>query len=442
MTDRPWTLQDGANRKRDMMALATELFPIHRTLVNQGYSDSLDIIRRELDIEVLRVPSGTAVWDWIVPNAWDVNEAYIENLQGHRLVDFADSNLHLSAYSVPFEGMVSRAELLEHVRTAPDRPDAIPYNFLYYRRDWEFNVAHDDLAKFTDDAYRVHIDVSERPGALEIGCCHLPGTSKRELLVSTYLCHPSLANDNLSGVVVAVALFRLLAAMPERRYTYRLVIVPETIGAISYLSQFEDRLADVLGAYVVNSCGNRAGITYKRSYFGDARVDRVATHVLRHYTEGASVRDWRPFGSDERQFNAPGVRIPAGGFTRSPTTEFPEYHTSKDTLDVLSDDALLDSLQTLYRFVQVLERDVTYANAYRGEPCFARHEIEYPRYHEDKDDQRKYIVKKLVHEFDGSQSLLEIADKWDIPMDQAAFVADQFCAAGLVRPVDDDGDGR
>ena len=436
MADKPWTIEDSSGPKRDMTALARALYPIHRTLVNRGYADSLDIIRRQLSLDVLEYPSGTAVWDWVIPHSWDVNEAYIEDSRGRRLVDFADNNLHLSAYSVPFQGTVSRAELLEHINSLEDRPDAIPYNYLYYRRDWQFNVAHRDLANFTDDQYRVHVDVTEQPGTLKIGCCHLPGASKKELLFSTYLCHPSMANDNLSGVVVAVELFKLLSKMQQRRYSYRLIIVPETIGAIAYLAHHEDSLDDVKGVYVVYYCGDRGPIHYKRSFRKDALIDRVATHVLRHYTNGAVVRKWKPFGSDERQYSAPGVRLPAGGFTRTPAGEFREYHTSRDTLDVLSEDALLDSVQTLYRFVQVWERDVTYANLYKGEPCLAKHQIAYPSHHEDKADEASYLVKKLMHDFDGTHSLLDMADKWDAPFDQVELIAKQFASAGLVKPAE------
>jgi len=417
-----------------MMELAGQLFPIHRTLVNQGYADSLEIIRQQLPLDIEEYPSGMEVYDWIIPDSWDVNEAYIEDMQGNRLVDFADNNLHLSAYSIPFQGVIPKEELLQHIRSLEDQPEAIPYNFLYYRQDWEFNIAHRELNKFTDSQYRVHIDVDAKPGTLKIGQCYLPGESKKELLFSTYLCHPSLANDNLAGVVVAVELFKQLAKIKNRRHSYRLIIIPETIGAITYLANHEDRIKDTLGAYVVYDCGDSGNITYKKSYFENAQVDRVAEHVLKHFSKNASIRGWHPSGSDERQYNAPGVRIPAGSFMRTPAGEFQEYHTSKDTLDIFSEAGLLDSVQTLYRFVQLWEQDLTYTNNYKGEPCFSRHQIPYPSFHRDRGNEAKQIVKKMIFEFDGSLSLLEIADKWNIPFDQVEFVANQFYKAGLVKP--------
>jgi aminopeptidase-like protein len=433
MTATGWDLDEGAQRGRDMMALARALFPVHRTLVNRGYDESLELIGRVLPLDVLAYPSGTPVWDWVVPDAWDVNEAWIEDSRGTRLVDFAANSLHLSAYSEPFDGTVSREELLAHVRTLPDQPDAIPYNVLYYRGGWEFNVAHRHLARFTDDRYRVRIDVSTGPGALKVACCHLPGRSRREVLFSTYLCHPSLANDNISGVVTAVELFKALSALSRRRYSYRLLIGPETIGAITWLAHHEAHLADVSGVYTVYDCGDRGPIHYKRSFLGDAYVDRVAEHVLEHHVPGAVIRDWVPYGSDERQYAAPGVRLPAGAFTRTPAGEFPEYHTSLDTLALLSADALLESVRTLYRFVGVWERDLTWVNTYKGEPCLARHRIRYPSHFGDRGDESKFLVKKVMHELDGEHSVLDIARKWGAPFDQVDALVRQFEAAGLVR---------
>ncbi len=431
---RVWTTPDGQTAIREMMDLAHELFPIHRTLVNDGFARSLDLIRRHLNLEVLEYPSGQEVWDWQIPPAWDVNEAYVEDLKGNRLVDFADNNLHLSAYSIPFDGEVSREELFQHLSWIEDRPTAIPYNYLYYRRDWQFNVAYDRLGRFTDSRYHVRIDVDLRPGTLKIGCCHLPGESDREVVFSTYLCHPSLANDNLSGVVTAVELFKWLAAIEGRRYSYRLLIVPETIGAITYLAHHEESIRRILGAYVVYDCGDRGPIHYKRSYFGDALVDRVAEHVLRHYTDDARIRPWYPGGSDERQFNAPGVRVPAGALTRTPAGEYPEYHTSLDTLDTLSSDCLFESAATLFRFVQVIERDRVYVNRYKGEPCVSRHGLAYPAQRQDEREETKFLVKKCMHEFDGRHSLLQIADKWGAPFDQVDAIAEDFVRAGLIEP--------
>jgi aminopeptidase-like protein len=431
----PWMLTDGSQRKQSMMALAKELFPIHRTLINRGYDRSLEIIQQALPLDVTEYPSGTAVWDWTVPNAWDVNEAYVEDSQGRRLIDFADSNLHLSAYSLPFDGEVTRDELLEHLAWIESQPDAIPYGYLYYQRDWQFNIAYRDLERFTDDRYRVRIDVDERPGALKVGCCYLPGSSEQEVLFSTYLCHPSLANDNLSGVVVAVELFKALSQLKDRRCSYRLLILPETIGAITWLAHHGDLFENIVGGYVVYDCGDPGSVTYKRSYCQDAVVDRAAAHVLKHYSHDASVRPWHPSGSDERQYNAPGVRIPTGSFMRTPAGEFSQYHTSLDTLDVLSPDALLDSVQMLYDIAEVIDSNIVPVNLYKGEPCFSKYNITYPSFREDQHDESRYLVKKMIYEFDGTQSLLDIADKLDTPFDQIQFLADQFHSVGLIRPI-------
>jgi len=433
----PWALPNAEESQRAMMALAEELFPIHRTLVNRGYARSLEIIQRDLPVEVLEYSSGTQVYDWVIPNAWDVNEAYIEDTKGNRLVDFASNNLHLSAYSTAYDGIVDRDELLEHLKWIEQQPDAIPYNYLYYNRGWQFNIAYKDLARFTDDRYHVHIDVDERPGTLKIGSCYLPGRCATEILFSTYLCHPSLANDNLSGVIVAVELFKRLSQLQDRRYSYRLLIVPETIGAITWLAHHERAFGRILGAYVVYDCGNSGAMHYKKSFVGNALIDRVALHVLKYYADHGVVLDWLPYGSDERQYSAPGVRLPAGALTRTPPAEFAEYHTSKDTLDVLREESLMNSLQTIYRCVQIAERNIVYRNLYKGEPCLSRHQIRYPAPTENKDRDDVYLVKKVMHDIDGTKSLLDMAESWNAPFHKVETIADWFVEAGLICPTPD-----
>lgn len=433
-----WSIPDLDGRRMALMDLAQQLFPIHRTLVNRGFDQSLEILQQHLPLTIDGYRSGTAVWDWVIPNAWDVNEAWIERLDGERLVDFRDSNIHLSAYSVPFDGVVTHEDLLKHVAIHPDLPDAIPYNYLYYNRDWQFNVTHHQFARFTDDHYRVRIDIDERPGELKVGSYRLPGETDDEFIISTYLCHPSMANDNLSGVLVATELMRQLSRLPRRRQTWRLLILPETIGVLTWLSHNEELLPRIRGAYTVYNCGDSGPITYKQSWFPGADVDVAAAHVLRHYpTLGGEARviPWHPSGSDERQFNAPGVRIAGGSFMRTPPGEFAEYHTSLDTLDILDPDALLDSVQTLFRICRVHDENRILAPTYRGEPCFSRHEIEYPSYYDDRGDESKMLVKKLIYELDGRRSLLEIADRWNEPLHRVVDIVRSFERAGLAREV-------
>jgi aminopeptidase-like protein len=420
--------------KSSMFSLAEKLFPIHRTLVNKGFSKSLEIINQDLNIEILEYSSGSKVWDWEVPNAWDVNDAYIADTLGNKLVDFTENNLHLSAYSQAFSGKVSRDELFKHLNYIKDYPSAIPYNYLYYNKDrWEFNIAYNTLKYFTDDYYEVYIDVQNKPGRLKIGSYYLSGQSEKEILISTYMCHPSMANDNISGVVVSVEFFKLLSVQKKLKYSYRLLIQPETIGAITWLANHEATIPDIIGGYVVCTCGDCGSMTYKESYFGDAIVDRIASHVLRYYCPDARIQNFNPSGSDERQYNAPGVRIPVGSLMRSSHGEFKQYHTSLDDLNLISGDALFHTLSILLKIIEVLEKNATYKNRYRGEPCFSKYPITYPQYTWGQKNLKKNVLKILASELDGRLDLLGIADKWELPFFTVSEVADQFASLGLVE---------
>ncbi len=420
------------NAGPDMMRLAAELFPIHRTLVNSGYDRSLDIIGREIPLQIEAYPSGAKAWDWTIPMAWDVREAWVEDMDGRRLVDFADSNLHLAAYSEPFSGEVTREELFTHLSFLENQPSAIPFRYRYYTGGWEFCVRHDDLERFASDRYRVMVDVNVRPGELKAASCVIPGRTNHEILFTTYLCHPSLANDNLSGVVAGVNLFKHLLG-GEYHHTLRLLIVPETVGAIAWMAHNEDKLRDIAGGYVVYDCGDRANVSYKKSYFGDSRVDRAALHAMSRRESPGAVFEWSPHGSDERQFNAPGVRLPFGCVMRSGASSYPQYHTSLDTLDILSADSLADTVAFLAEALFILDNDLLYENTYRAEPFISAHDIVYPEYTFGKAQGKVDIVKAMIHELDGTNTLLDIAEKWGFRFEDVHEIAQAFKTAGLVR---------
>lgn len=418
-----------------MLRLAERLFPLHRTLVNRGYDASLRILQESLPLDIQAYPSGTPVWDWIIPQAWDVREAWVETLDGERLVDYADNILHLAAYSRPFSGEVSREELLPHLHSIPELPEAIPYDYLYYREDWRFCIPHSRLSRFDRDRYRVRVDVDLRPGELKAASCVIPGEIDQEIVFATYLCHPNLANDNLSGVVACTQLFqRLLREGVAPRHTLRLLIVPETIGAIAWLAHNEDAQRRIIGGFNVYDCGDRQPISYKRSSFGEARADRAAEFCLRRNHAAARILPWSPHGSDERQFNAPGVRLPFGAVMRGGAAGYPEYHTSLDTLDVLSAEHLADTVDTLLEILFLLDNDLTYASTCRGEPCLSRHQIRYPVF-THRQEQRISPVKALIHELDGEHSLLDICRKWDFDFEEIRELAKAFADAGVARLV-------
>lgn len=426
--------------KDDMWELIVRLFPINRTLVNKGFRRSLEIIKEKIDIDILEYDSGDQVWDWIIPDAWDVNDAYIKDSKGNKIVDFKKNNLHLAAYSVPFSGTLTKKELVEHICTLPDHPDDIPYATLYYKKDeWKFCMAHKEWDKLRDDEiFDVHIDVDIKPGKLCIGVYYLPGEIDKEILLTSYLCHPSLANDNLSGVVVSIEAMKNLKNIKNRRYSYRLLIIPEAIGSITYLATHEDNLHKINGGYVLTCCGDSGSMTYKKSYAGDTIVDKAAEYVInqKYGKSKNNIRDFWLNGSDEQKFNAPGVRLPVGSFMRTPYSEFSEYHTSKDDLDFVSKDNLFDTLDTVLKTIFVVDNNLTLKNNYKGEPFLSKHGI-YKAIDLKKPSRQSaaYIYRAMIMEFDGTQSFLDISQKWGYRFEDICELSKDFLDAGLVEKI-------
>jgi len=426
-------LTDKEKEKKRIWELTERLFPIHRTLVNEGFEKSLDIISEYLDLNILSYPSGQKVYDWEIPKSWNVKEAYIENSKGKRLIDFKDNNLHLAAYSIPYRGRVSHEELMSHIRYLDDQPNAIPYNYLYVNRDWIFNIRKEELSKFKDESYKVVIDVEEKDDYLRIGEKYLPGKSKDEILITSYLCHPSMANDNLSGVVAAVEIFKQLSKIKDRRYSYRLLIQPETIGAVTYLSNNEEFLDNIIGGFSVYCCGDDGPITYKKSYNEESYLDEIIEFGLDQYKDNYRIKDYYPGGSDERQFNAPGVRLNFGAFTRSQAGEFIEYHTSNDTLDFIDADHLYDTVDSILNCLHLLENNKVFTNNFKGEPCFSKHNISYPTQKDAVNKTSAYNIKIVTSEIDGTNSLMDISKKWKIPFDEVLETVGKLEKSGLIK---------
>ena len=422
-----------------MWELITKLFPIHRTLVNEGFRESIEIIKEKINLTVLEYNSGMHVWDWIIPDAWNAKDAYVKDSNGRKLIDLDKSNIHLAPYSVPFQGKLSGKELLKHICTLPDQPDAIPYRTLYNNKegDWKFCIEHNDLDLFDENEnYNVLIDVDIKPGKLLIGEYYLPGKKEEEIVFSTYLCHPSLANDNLTGVAVAVEIMKILSEVEDREYSYRLLIVPEGIGAITYLATHEDQIEKILGGYVFTCCGDPGSVTYKKSYSGNSIIDRAASHVVKNKYEHSnySIRNFWLHGSDEQKYNGTGVRLPFGCFTRTPYGEFEQYHTSKDNLDFIERESLFDFLDTILETLYVLENDEVLKNNYKSIPFFSKHGIH--RYIDSKNVDREsdaIILRMLGWEIDGVQSLLDIAEKWNFKFRNVHHVSRDFLKVGLAE---------
>jgi aminopeptidase-like protein len=418
-----------------MHALAAELYPLCRSITGEGVRQTLAILRRSIPLEVSEVPSGTPVFDWTVPKEWNLRDAYVKGPDGRRVIDVRQSNLHVMGYSTPVRARMTLDELRPHLFTRPDLPEVVPYRTSYYSEAWGFCLSQRQLEQMPSGEYEVMIDASLEPGSLTYGEHRLPGASDDEVLVSCHICHPSLANDNLSGIVVATMLARALSQR-SHRYSYRFLFAPATIGAIAWLARNEERVARIKHGLVLAGVGDRGGFTYKKSRQGAAPIDRAAAHVLRRAGGGSSVVEFSPYGYDERQFCSPGFDLPVGCLMRTPFGQYPEYHTSADNLTFLSAGALAESLAVCLQIVDVLEHDVRYVNQNpKGEPQLGRRGL-YRNTGGELDRASRELARLWVLNLsDGRHGLLEIAERSGLAFEAITGAADELARHGLLKPL-------
>jgi aminopeptidase-like protein len=407
------------------------LFPLWRSLTGPGVRETLAIVGERIPLEVHEVPTGTPVFDWTVPREWIPRRATVTDPSGRVVLDSADTNLHVVGYSAPFRGRVPLEVLLEHVHSLPDRPTLVPYRTSYWRETWGLCARHDVVARLEPGDYEVSIDTELRDGALTYGECILRGETEETVLVSTHVCHPSLANDNLSGIAVATFLAAALAARP-RRLTYRFAFVPSTIGALTWLSRNVDALPRIRHGLVLAGLGDSGAHTYKRTRDG-ATIDRAVEHALLTSGRPHAVVDFVPWGYDERQYGAPGIGIPAGLLSRTPHGSYPEYHTSADDQSFVHAESLADSLDLCLEVVEVLERDATYVNVSpMGEPQLGRRGLYGGGTGGIAD--RELATLWVLNQSDGRHSLLDIAERAGMPFPLIADAADALLGVDLLRP--------
>jgi aminopeptidase-like protein len=415
-----------------MVALIRELFPICRSISGEGLRRSLAKLDELLPLTMHEVATGTELFDWTVPKEWNIRDAYIKDSSGRRVVDFQQNNLHVVNYSAPVSARMSLSELRPRLHTIPEHPDWIPYRTTYYAESWGFCLSQRQLESLHEGEYEVVIDSTLEPGSITYGECVLRGQSEDEFLISVHICHPSLCNDNLSGVAVATALARILASA-STRYTYRFLFVPGTIGPIAWLCRNRDAAQRVKHGLVLACVGDRGSINYKRSRRLTAGIDRAVEHVLR--TKGASfaVRDFSPYGYDERQYCSPGFNLPVGSFRRTPHGEYPEYHTSADNLDFVSAGYLADSLTTILEVIDLIESDRRFINlSPMGEPQLGRRGlIGSVGGKAAKSDQLALLW--VLNLSDGANSVLDIAERSGLPFDQIRGAVDALIACGLLE---------
>lgn len=419
---------------RELHRFATELYPICRSITGGGIRCTLGMIGERAPLQISGVPTGTEVFDWTVPKEWNVRDAYLKDATGKRVVDFQQSSLHLLNYSTPVDTKLPLNKLKEHLFTLPEHPDWIPYRTSYYKPEWGFCLTHKQMLALTEGEYEVRIDTTLENGHLTYGECYLPGWSSEEVLISVHACHPSLANDNLSGLSVAAFLAQFLSGR-ELRYSYRFLFIPGTIGAITWLARNQETAGRVRHGLVLTCVGDAGGFHYKKSRRGNAEIDRAAAHVLRHCGEPFEVLEFSPYGYDERQYCSPGFNLPVGCLMRSVWGTFPEYHTSADNLDFIHPQQLARSLRLCASIFDVLENNRSYLNQNPCcEPQLGKRNL-YRSTGGESIDAEINARLWVLNFSDGEHSLLDIAERSGLPFAAIHDAAELLRENGLLAEI-------
>ena len=416
-----------------MHSWAQDLWPIARSITGEGLRVSLRYLQGLIpELQMHSVASGTKVFDWVVPPEWHVREAFIADEAGNKIIDFAVNNLHLMGYSEPVDVRISLEELRDHLYTHPDIPNAIPYVTSYYKRRWGFCLSQDQLSEFRPGTYHVKIDSTLEPGVMNYADVVFRGDSDQEILVSTYVCHPSMANNELSGPVVTAALAQWVSARPSRRYTYRFVFVPETIGSIVYISRHLDHLRDkTVAGFVVTCVGDERSYSFLPSRLGGTMADRIALSTMNDTLDAFVEYPFSERGSDERQYCSPHVDLPVVSIMRSKYAEYPEYHTSLDDLSLVTQDGLEGSLRLYQACFERLERNHTYITTVPCEPQLGPRGL-YPSLSTEDTFRRVQKMMDVIAYSDGGHDILALSERIGASFEDCADIAESLCAAGVL----------
>jgi aminopeptidase-like protein len=419
-----------------MYGFISELYPICRSITGDGLRQTLRLIGTHIPLDVHEVPTGTRVFDWTIPKEWNIRDAWLKNAQGEKIIDFKKSNLHVVQYSAPTRCRLPLTDLRSRLHTLPDHPDWVPYRTSYYKESWGFCLTHNQLMRLQEGEYEVCIDASLQDGSLTYGECYLPGRRDDEVLLSCHTCHPSLCNDNLSGVALVTMLARLLLSA-SLEYSYRFLFIPGTIGSIAWLARNQDNASRIRHGLVAACVGDSGKFHYKRSRCGNADVDRAARLALRHSGQAFEVLDFSPYGYDERQYCSPGFNLAVGSLTRTPHGRFPQYHTSADNLDLVRPEALAGSLVAYLSVLRIIENNASYINLNPYcEPQLGKRGL-YGAMGGHTDAERFELAMLWVLNLsDGSHSLLDIAERSDLDFALIHQAARTLVDAELLRRTD------
>jgi aminopeptidase-like protein len=416
-----------------LYALIERLYPICRSITGNGVRETLKVIKEYVPVQVNEVPTGTQVFDWTVPDEWNIADAYIKNESGERIVDFKKLNLHVLNYSVPVNETMDLETLKKHLFTIPEYPDWIPYRTSYHNKNWGFCLSHNQFSTLKDEEYEVKIDSTLQPGSLTYGEYFIKGNSAEEVIFSCHVCHPSLCNDNLSGIVVATFLAKELAKL-NLRYSYRFLFIPGTIGSITWLSLNEDKIKNIKHGLVLTLLGDKTKFHYKKSRRGNAEIDRIMMRQLKSMYDDFGVIDFYPYGYDERQFCSPAFNLPVGRLSRKPHGEFPEYHTSADNLDFVKPEYLSESLDLLLSVVKELESAEKYLNlSPKGEPQLGKRGLfkQIGGQSDTKDFQMALLW--VLNLSDGEYSLQDIAERSNLGISILKDAVNALCSVKLLK---------
>ncbi|OGG71145.1 aminopeptidase [Candidatus Kaiserbacteria bacterium RIFCSPHIGHO2_12_FULL_53_13] len=417
-----------------MHALITRLFPICRSITGDGVRETLRILQEHIPLKIREVPTGTIAFDWKVPREWNIKDAWVADSRGNKIIEFKKSNLHVVGYSTPVDKEISLSELQEHLYSIPEQSDAIPYVTSYYEERWGFCISHRERMKLREGMYHVFIDSELKQGSLTYGEYIIPGKTKKEVFLSTYICHPSMANNELSGPAVTTFLARWIASVP-RTHTYRIIFIPETIGSLVYLSKnMKSMKKNIIAGFNINCVGDERAYSYLPSRNGGTLSDRVALHVLHSRHPGFIAYTYLDRMSDERQYCSPGVDLPVASVMRSRYGSYPEYHTSLDNLKLVTSAGLQGSYEVLRECLEVIEKSQRYRAVHCGEPQLGKRGL-YPTLSHRNSVQSAQRLLDVLAYADGTNDVLAIAEKIKIPAKDLFPVINTLIKARLVKSV-------
>jgi aminopeptidase-like protein len=422
----------------EIYALVSRLYPICRSITGNGVRESFAILSEHIPLQVREVATGTKVFDWTVPREWNIKDAWIKNERGEKIVDFKKCNLHVLSYSVPVHAKLSLGELKQHIFALPEHPDRIPYRTSYYKENWAFCMTHRQLTQLRDGQYEVCIDSSLEEGHLTYGELFVQGKTADEVLISCHTCHPSLVNDNLSGVALATFLARSILS-GEPRYSYRFLFIPGTIGSITWLALNESKVRNIEHGLVLAGVGDAGKFHYKKSRRGDAEIDRAAVHVLKSFGD-FGVEEFSPYGYDERQFCSPGFDLAVGCLTRTPHGQYSEYHTSADDLNFVRPEYLGESFERCIAIVNLLESNRVYKNLNpKCEPQLGRRGLYQMIGGHEGGKRKELALLWVLNQSDGEHSLLDIAERSGLPFELINEAADALMEHELLELCESNG---